>query len=60
MYDAYATDEMRVRDLLTHKSGLTRGDQVWFGSSMNQQEVMHSIRYLKPAYSFRSTYNSKT
>jgi len=57
MYDAYATDEMRVRDLLTHKSGLTRGDQVWFGSSMNQQEVMHSIRYLKPAYSFRSTYN---
>jgi len=57
MYDTYATAEMTVRDLLTHKSGLTRGDQVWFGSSMNQQEVMHSIRYLKPAYSFRSTYN---
>ena len=57
MYDKYATAEMTVRDLLTHKSGLTRGDQVWFGSSMNQQEVMHSIRYLKPAYSFRSTYN---
>ena len=24
---------------------------------MNLQEVFHSIRYLKPAYSFRSTYN---
>jgi len=57
MYDAYATAEMRVRDILTHKSGLTRGDQVWFGSAMNLQEVFHSIRYLKPAYSFRSTYN---
>ena len=43
MYDTYATAEMTVRDLLTHKSGLTRGDQVWFGSSMNQQEVMHSL-----------------
>ena len=57
MYDAYATAEMRVRDILTHKSGLTRGDQIWFGSAMNLQEVFHSIRYLKPAYSFRSTYN---
>ena len=57
MYDTYATAEMTVRDLLTHKSGLTRGDQVWFGSPMDQQEIFHQIRYLKPAYSFRSTYN---
>jgi len=57
MYDAYATAELRVRDLLTHKSGLTRGDQVWYGSPMNQEEVMTRIRYLKPEYSFRSTFN---
>jgi|TARA_B110000263_G_scaffold242541_1_gene248127 CubicO group peptidase (beta-lactamase class C family) len=57
MYDAYATAEMRVRDLLTHKSGLTRGDQIWYAASTTQEEVLHGIRYLKPAYSFRSTYN---
>ncbi|MDP6339242.1 MAG: serine hydrolase [Candidatus Marinimicrobia bacterium] len=57
MYDAYATNEMQVKDLLTHKSGLTRGDMTWYASPRNQEEVMHSIRYLKPAYSFRSEYN---
>ncbi|MBU88442.1 MAG: hypothetical protein CL722_05610 [Chloroflexi bacterium] len=57
MYDAYATAEMRVRDLLSHKSGLTRGDASWYASPRTQQEVFHSIRYLKPAFSFRSTYH---
>tara|TARA_B100000809_G_scaffold265966_1_gene326567 strand:+ start:2875 stop:4404 length:1530 start_codon:yes stop_codon:yes gene_type:complete len=57
MYDSYATNEMTVRDLLSHKSGLTRGDQVWYASPMNQQEIMEKIRYLKPEYSFRSKYH---
>ena len=57
MYDSYATNELTVRDLLSHKSGLTRGDQVWFASPLNQLEVMEKIRYLKPEYSFRSKYH---
>ena len=57
MYDAYATAEMRVRDLLTHKSGLSRGDGVWLEFPITQKKVLHQIRYLKPAYSFRSKYH---
>ncbi len=57
MYDSYATNELTVRDLLSHKSGLTRGDQVWYASPLNQLEVMEKIRYLKPEYSFRSKYH---
>ena len=57
MYDAYATAEMRVRDLLTHKSGLSRGDGVWLEFPITQKKALHQIRYLKPAYSFRSKYH---
>ncbi|MGI9179099.1 MAG: serine hydrolase domain-containing protein, partial [Longimicrobiaceae bacterium] len=30
LYDPYATRELTVRDLLSHRSGLARGDQVWY------------------------------
>ena len=57
MYDAYATAEMRVRDLLTHKSGLSRGDGAWLEFPISREEVLHQVRYLKPSYSFRSKYH---
>ena len=46
MYDAYATAEMRVRDLLSHKSGLTRGDASWYASPRTQKEVFHSNHFI--------------
>src|SRR5688572_16714942 len=30
MYDPYVTRELTVRDLLTHRSGLQRGDLLWY------------------------------
>ncbi|PYP55231.1 MAG: serine hydrolase [Gemmatimonadetes bacterium] len=54
--DPYVTRELTVRDLLTHRSGLPRGDLVWYGSSFDRSEVLHRVRYLKPRWSFRSNY----
>ena len=36
LYDPYATREMRVRDLLAHNSGLSRGDRVWYGTDLSR------------------------
>ena len=58
LYDAYATRELTVRDLLSHRSGIAsyRGDLLWLRSTYTRDEILHRIRFIKPAYSFRSRY----
>lgn len=54
MYDPYVTRELTVRDLLTHRSGLARGDPLWYLGDLPRDSVLHRLRYFKPAWSFRS------
>ena len=59
MYDAYVTAEMTVRDLLTHRSGLGlgAGDLMWWPTTtFTTDEIIHNLRYIKPATSFRNSY----
>lgn len=59
MYDPYASSEMTVRDLLVHRSGLGlgAGDLLLFPpSTLSRAEIVHKLRYIKPATSFRSGY----
>ena len=59
LYDPYVTRELTVRDLLTHRSGLGlgSGDLMLFPpSDFSRDEIIHNLRYLPPASSFRSKY----
>jgi CubicO group peptidase (beta-lactamase class C family) len=59
MYDPYASAEMTVRDLLVHRSGLGlgAGDLLFFPPTrLTRDEILHKLRYIKPATSFRSRY----
>lgn len=58
MYDPYVTRELRVRDLLSHRSGLRTfgGDLLWYETDYPRPEVLRRIRYLPPSSSFRSRY----
>ena len=56
LYDPYVTREMTIRDLLTHRSGLTRGDRLWSASGFTREEVLRRVRFLKPTWSLRSNY----
>jgi len=56
LYDPYASKEMTVRDLLCHRSGLARGDLMWYGSSYSRDEILRRTRHLKPTWSFRSQF----
>jgi CubicO group peptidase (beta-lactamase class C family) len=56
LYDPYVTREMTVRDLLTHRSGLSRGDRLWSASGFTREEVLRRVRFLKPTWSLRSNY----
>ncbi len=55
LYDNYANSEMTIKDLLTHNTGLGNADMLWeFDASIDT--IIHQMRYLHPAYSFRSSF----
>lgn len=59
MYDPYVSQQMTVKDLLTHRSGLGLGEgdlMFWPASNFTRAEVVQRLRYLKPATSFRASY----
>ncbi len=56
LFDPYVTRELTIRDLLTHRSGLARGDRLWANSGLSREEVLRRVRFLEPSWSFRSAY----
>ena len=53
--DPWATRELTIRDLLTHRSGLPGTDLFWAASwRYTPADVIRRLRYVKPTASFRS------
>ena len=59
MSDPYVTREMRIRDLLCHRSGLGlgAGDLMFFpATDLTGADILHRLRFVPLATSFRSEY----
>ena len=59
MSDPYVTREMRIRDLLCHRSGLGlgAGDLMFFpATDLTEAEILRRLRFVPLATSFRSEY----
>jgi CubicO group peptidase (beta-lactamase class C family) len=56
LFDPLATRQLTVRDLLTHRSGLARGDQLWYATDMDRDEILYRTRYLEPSWGFREQF----
>ncbi len=58
MYDPWVTNELTIRDLLSHRSGLDTfsGDLLWYDTTYSADEILRRVRYLKPTSSFRTKY----
>jgi CubicO group peptidase (beta-lactamase class C family) len=56
LFDPYVTRELTVRDLLSHRVGLDRGDPLWYATTLERDEILRRIRYLKPSSSLRSRF----
>ncbi len=57
LQDAYPTQQVTVRDLFAHRSGLSgnAGNDLE-GLGFSRDEILHRLRYLKPISSFRARY----
>ena len=56
MYDPYVSRELTLRDMLTHRSGLARGDLMWYATDYNRDEILRRVRFLKPSWSVRARF----
>ncbi len=55
--DPYVTRHVTVRDLLTHRTGLARADNVWIASPFDRNEIIRRLRHLPQEDAFRSGYS---
>jgi len=56
MYDPVLTEQMVVRDLVTHRSGLPRHDMVWYSSDFSRDDLIRRLQYLEPNKPLRTTF----
>jgi CubicO group peptidase (beta-lactamase class C family) len=52
--DPYATREMRVRDLLTHRGGMPNTDWLWYEQDESTPQILQHLQWVEPASSMRT------
>jgi CubicO group peptidase (beta-lactamase class C family) len=45
-----------IRDMLSHRTGVTRHDSIWYKSAFTRRELWDRLRYLEPAAPMRTKY----
>jgi len=45
-----------IRDMLSHRSGITRHDLIWYKSDFTQKELFERLKYLEPSENARSVF----
>jgi len=45
-----------IRDMLSHRTGITRHDAIWYKSAFTRRELWDRLRYLEPAAPIRTTF----
>ena len=49
-------NEITLRDMLCHRTGLSGGDDIWYGSNFTRAEVFTKIKFLKPLAGIRTEF----
>ena len=52
----YATNNVTIRDLVTHHSGMARHAYMWYNSKCSRQELLKRLRYLDAACDIRERF----
>ena len=55
LHDPYLTATVTVRDALSHRTGLPRGDLIWIGAgNISRAEILKRVSYLEPTFGLRA------
>jgi CubicO group peptidase (beta-lactamase class C family) len=47
-YDSYLNNTVTLRDMLAHRTGITRHDTIWYKSNYTTKELFERLKYLEP------------
>jgi CubicO group peptidase (beta-lactamase class C family) len=56
LYEPVLTEQMTIRDLITHRSGLPRHDFIWYTSDFSREDLLRRLQYLEPSKPLRTTF----
>ncbi len=54
--DPLASEQVTLRDLASHRTGLSRNDNLWYGSPWSQEEILRRIGYVQLSKPFRAAW----
>jgi CubicO group peptidase (beta-lactamase class C family) len=54
--DPLASEQVTLRDLASHRTGLSRNDMLWYASPWSQEEILRRIGFVKLTRPFRSAW----
>ena len=55
-YNDDLTANITMRDMLSHRTGMSRHDHIWGGSNFSRQELFDRLKYLEPSLPLRQGY----
>jgi CubicO group peptidase (beta-lactamase class C family) len=55
-YNDELNNNVTLRDMLSHRTGVTRHDLIWFKSPFTRQELFEKLKYLEPQEPMRQTF----
>jgi CubicO group peptidase (beta-lactamase class C family) len=55
-YDDDLNAKVTVRDMLSHRTGITRHDLIWYKSDFTRKELFERLKYLEPTQPMRQTF----
>jgi CubicO group peptidase (beta-lactamase class C family) len=55
-YNDQLNNNVTLRDMLSHRTGVTRHDLIWFKSPFTRKELFEKLKYLEPQQPMRQTF----
>ena len=55
-YDDELNNTVTLRDMLAHRTGITRHDTIWYKSDFTRKELFDRLKYLEPSEPLRQTF----
>jgi CubicO group peptidase (beta-lactamase class C family) len=55
-YNSYLNNTITLRDMLAHRTGITRHDSIWYKSDYSPKELFERLKYLEPKESPRQIF----
>ncbi len=56
LYDPFADEDVTLRDILTHRTGLPGADLIWYGAPVSREQIVRDLAFIHPTAGFRTEF----